>query len=97
MCSDEPVERDFADAQVPAPERLQSPLDLVELEAASPPSLHLEVKRTTGARHNSIGHARGRRCISKLANLVQTPNQVRYPELRFKRGPGASGSSSSAG
>ena len=32
--ADERVERDRADAQVPAPERLQSPLDLVELEQA---------------------------------------------------------------
>ena len=51
--ADERVERDRADAQVPAPERLQPPLDLVELEqavaAASPQPLHLEVKRTTGA------------------------------------------------
>ncbi len=43
--ADERVERDLADAQVPAPERLQSPLDLVELEqpvaAAGPQSLHL--------------------------------------------------------
>ena len=52
ICADERVERDLADAQVPAPERLQSPLDLVELEqavaAAAPHSLHHEVKRTTG-------------------------------------------------
>ena len=51
VCADERVERDLADAQVPAPERLQSPLDLVELEealaATDPESLHLEVKRTT--------------------------------------------------
>jgi hypothetical protein len=32
ICADERVQRDRADAQVPAPERLQSPLDLVELE-----------------------------------------------------------------
>jgi hypothetical protein len=54
ICADERVERDLADAQVPAPEWLQSPLDLVELEqgvaAAGPQSLHLEVKRTTGVR-----------------------------------------------
>ena len=45
ICADERVERDRADAQVPTPERLQSPLDLVELEqavaAAGPQSLHL--------------------------------------------------------
>ena len=49
--ADERVERDRADSQVPAPERPQPPLDLVELEqalaAAGPQSLHLEVKRTT--------------------------------------------------
>jgi hypothetical protein len=53
ICADERIERDRADAHVPAPERLQSPLDFVELEqavaAAGPQSLHLEVKRTTGA------------------------------------------------
>ena len=52
--ADERVERDRADTQVSAPERLQSPLDLVELEqavaAAGPQSLHFEVKRTTGVR-----------------------------------------------
>ncbi|MGH3062141.1 MAG: hypothetical protein ACRDNA_12110, partial [Gaiellaceae bacterium] len=41
-----------------APERLQSPLDLVELEqaiaGAGPQSLHLEVKRTTGVPPDSI-------------------------------------------
>jgi hypothetical protein len=50
--ADERVERDLANAQVPAPERLQPPLDLVELEqavvAAGPQPLHLDVKRTTG-------------------------------------------------
>jgi hypothetical protein len=49
--ADESVERDLADAQVPAPERLQSPLDLVELEqsvtTATPQSFHLETKPTT--------------------------------------------------
>ena len=49
--ADERGERDRANAQVPAPERLQPPLDLVELEqtvaAAAPQPLHLEVKRTT--------------------------------------------------
>jgi hypothetical protein len=52
VCADERVERDLADAQVPAPERLQSPLDLLELEqpvaAAGPQSPHLEVQRTAG-------------------------------------------------
>ncbi len=51
ICADERVEWDLADTQVAAPERLQSPLDLVELEqavaAAAPHSLHLEVKPTT--------------------------------------------------
>jgi hypothetical protein len=32
VCADERVERDLAHAQIPAPERLQPPLDLVELE-----------------------------------------------------------------
>jgi hypothetical protein len=54
VCADERVERDRADAQVPAPERLQSALDLVELEqavaAAAPQPLNLEVNRTTGMR-----------------------------------------------
>jgi hypothetical protein len=58
VCADERVERDLADAQVSAPERLQPSLDLVELEqalaAAGPQSLHLEVKRTTGVRQDSI-------------------------------------------
>ena len=53
ISADERIERDLANAQVPAPERLQSPLDLVEFEqavaAAGPQSLHHEVKRTTGA------------------------------------------------
>ena len=53
ISADERVERDLADTQVPAPERLQSPLDLVELEQAVAATglqpLHLEVKRTTGA------------------------------------------------
>jgi hypothetical protein len=53
--ADERVERDRTDAQVPAPEWLQSPLDLVELEqavaaAAGPQSRHLEGKRITGRR-----------------------------------------------
>ena len=46
ICADERVEWNLADPQVPAPERLQSPLDLVELEqalaAAASPCLHLE-------------------------------------------------------
>jgi hypothetical protein len=50
--ADEGVERALPDTQVSAPERLQSPLDLVELEqavaAAGPQSLRLEVERTTG-------------------------------------------------
>jgi hypothetical protein len=45
--ADERVERDRPDTQVPASERLHSPLDVVELEealaAAGPQSLHLEV------------------------------------------------------
>ena len=43
VCADERVEWDLADAQVPAPERLQPPLDLVELEqaVAGAGSLHL--------------------------------------------------------
>ena len=49
--ADERVERDRTDAEVPAPERLQSPLDLVELEqalvATGSRSLHLEVKSTS--------------------------------------------------
>jgi hypothetical protein len=49
VCSNERVKRDLADAQVPAPERLQSPLDLVELEqpvaGAAPQSPHLQVQR----------------------------------------------------
>ena len=50
VCADERVEWDLADAQVPASERLQSPLDLVELEqaVAGAGPLHLEVERTTG-------------------------------------------------
>ena len=51
--ADERVERDRADAEVPAPERLQSPLDLVELEqavAADGPSVpSSRGQRTTGA------------------------------------------------
>jgi hypothetical protein len=55
VCADERVERDLADAQVPATERLQSPLDLVELEqavaAAGPQSLHWQVSRPSGDDH----------------------------------------------
>jgi hypothetical protein len=68
--ADERAERDLTDAQVPAPERLQSPLDLVELEpaviAAGPQSLHLEIKRTTSVRvadftqHRPLLFTRGR-------------------------------------
>ena len=54
----EGVERDRANSQVPPSERLQSPLDLVELEqavaVAGPRSLHLEVKPTTATRADSI-------------------------------------------
>jgi hypothetical protein len=46
--ANEGVERNRTHAKVSAPERLQSLLDLVELEqalaAASPQSLHLEIK-----------------------------------------------------
>jgi hypothetical protein len=70
ICADERVERDLADAQVLAPERLQSPLDLVELEqpvaAASPQSLHLELKRTPAGSGSSGGSAPLARCWFRL-------------------------------
>jgi hypothetical protein len=83
VCADERVERDLAHAQVPAPERPQSPLDLVELEqavaAAGPQSLHLEVKRTTGVHQDSIRRPRPR-AVQIARRVDQGPELVRFEE-----------------
>ena len=73
--ADERVERDLADAQIPAPERLQSPLDLVELEqsvaAAGPQPLHLEVKLITGERvAQRTTNARTRRAFKEFGGVL---------------------------
>ena len=85
VCADERVERDLADAQIPAPERLQSPLDLVELEqavaAAGLQSRHLEVNRTTGVRQDSIRRTPG----LELGPDRLTPPE--HPRQAMDRGP----------
>ena len=72
--ADERVERDLADAQVPASEGLQSPLDLVELEqavaAAGPQSPHLEVKRTTGVRSQDSVEGRENRATARQSSRI---------------------------
>jgi hypothetical protein len=61
--SDERLERDLADAQVPAPERLQSPLDVVELEqavAAAGPSVPSSRCRSYNRRAPGLDRRNGR-------------------------------------
>ena len=76
ICADERIERDLADAQVPAPERLQTPLDLVELEqavaAAGPQSLHLAL---------SVQRA----CVSEMRETELSADHTAAPALDDKR------------
>ena len=76
VCADERVDRDRADPQVPAPERLQPPLDLVELQqgvaGAGPQSLHFRSSVQPGAVgiHDAARIKYGRDQAAHLPRLV---------------------------
>jgi hypothetical protein len=49
LCANESLERDLADAQIPTPERLQSPLDLFELKQAVAAARFLHLRSSVQA------------------------------------------------